>query len=116
MPKIIIITFNPCIDKSTTVLMLDADKKLKCTAPCFEPGGGGINVARALRRLGEEVLAIYPSGGYSGKFLNELLQRENIAIQPVPASSHTRENLIVLDESSNKQYRFGMPGPVLLPA
>src|SRR6478672_224413 len=110
MKKIITITFNPCIDKSTSTAVIEPERKLKCTTPCFEPGGGGINVARALKRLGQDALAIYPAGGYSGKFLNELLQKEKIAICPIPASNHTRENLIVFEESTNKQYRFGMPG------
>lgn len=113
MPKIITLTFNPCIDKSTTVPYLEAEKKLRCTLPNFEPGGGGINVARAIKKLGGEALAIYPSGGYSGNFLNELLNKEGIDTIPIKTNEHTRENLIVLDESTNQQYRFGMPGPSL---
>jgi 6-phosphofructokinase 2 len=113
MPKIITITFNPTIDKSTSVGGLAPEKKLRCSAPKFEPGGGGINVARVIRRLGGEVLAIYPSGGYSGRFLNELMETEGVPIETVPIKQHTRENLIVLDTSTNQQYRFGMPGPSL---
>jgi len=67
MSKIVTITFNPCIDKSATVPQLIPGKKLSCSEPDFEPGGGGINVARAIKKLGGEALAIYPSGGYSGK-------------------------------------------------
>jgi 6-phosphofructokinase 2 len=110
---IVTLTFNPCIDKTTFVPQVIPDKKLKCGTPVFEPGGGGLNVARAIKRLGGNALAVYPSGGYSGKFLNELLISENIPIANVESDSHTRENLIVLDQSINKQYRFGMPGPVL---
>ena len=116
MPKIITLTFNPCIDKSTSVPFLEADKKLRCTPPKFEPGGGGINVARAIRKLGGETLAIYPSGGYSGKFLDELLIKEGIIVASIRTKAHTRENLIVLDESCNQQYRFGMPGPSITPS
>src|SRR6476661_1745846 len=107
------VTFNPCIDKSTIVPQLVPEKKLRCEAPRFEPGGGGINVARAIKKLGGEALAIYPYGGYSGAFLNELLKRENIFTRPVETKSHTRENMIVLEKSSGQQFRFGMPGPVL---
>ena len=70
------ITFNPCIDKSTSVESLAPEKKLKCSTPTFEPGGGGINVARAIKQLGGSATAIYPSGGYSGKFLQTLLENE----------------------------------------
>jgi 6-phosphofructokinase 2 len=114
MYKIVTVTFNPCVDKSTSVPALVPEKKLRCTNPNFEPGGGGINVARAVKKLGGDALAIYPAGGYSGKFLNELLLREHITTCSVETKNHTRENLIVLDLCSNVQYRFGMPGPILL--
>ena len=113
MSRIVTITFNPCVDKSTTIPELIPEKKLHCSAPMFEPGGGGINVSRAIKKLGGESTAIFPAGGYSGKFLKTLLDRENINSIMVETGSHTRENLIVVDTSSNAQYRFGMPGSKL---
>ena len=114
MKNILTITFNPCIDKSTSVTSLIAEKKLNCSRPTFDPGGGGINVARAIKKLGGEATAIYPAGGYSGKFLKVLLDKENVESLVVDTAQHTRENMIVLDLSSNQQYRFGMPGQELL--
>jgi 6-phosphofructokinase 2 len=113
MDKIITVTLSPCIDKSTSVPALIPEKKLKCTAPKLEPGGGGINVARAIKKLGGQATAIFPSGGYTGKFFNHLLQKENIPAIIIETANETRENIIVLDESSNNQYRFGMPGTEL---
>ncbi len=113
MPDIITITFNPCIDKSTSVSTLKPETKLRCSAPTFEPGGGGINVARAIKKIGGEALAIYPSGGYSGKFLNLLLEKENLSVLTVETRNQTRENMIVLDSATNLQYRFDMPGSQL---
>lgn len=110
MAAIITVTFNPCIDKSTSVAALIPEKKLKCTPPKFEPGGGGINVARAIKKLGGEATAIYPAGGYTGKFFTQLLKQEGINTIEIETVNHTRENLIVLDDSTNQQYRFGMPG------
>jgi len=107
------LTFNPCIDKSTRIPVLEAEKKLRCHTPGFEPGGGGINVARAISKLGGDARAIYPAGGYSGKFLNSLLENEGVSCHYIETSSHTRENLIVVDESTSLQYRFGMPGTCL---
>lgn len=113
MSNIITITFNPCIDKSTTIASLAPEKKLICSKPTFEPGGGGINVARAIKKLGEKATAIYPAGGYSGKFLQLLLEKENVESLVVETAKPTRENMIVLDISANQQYRFGMPGQEL---
>ena len=113
MSSIVTITFSPCIDKSTSIQALIPEKKLQCAAPKLEPGGGGINVARAIKKLGGEAIAIFPSGGYTGKFFNHLLEKENIPIVIIETTHETRENIIVLDESANHQYRFGMPGTEL---
>jgi 6-phosphofructokinase 2 len=113
MPSIVTITFSPCIDKSTTVPSLIPEKKLRCTQPTLEPGGGGINVARALVKLGGQATAIFPSGGYTGKYFNQLMKEENVPSVIIETTHETRENIIVLEESTNKQYRFGMPGTAL---
>lgn len=113
MKPIITITLNPAIDKSTAIEALVADKKMKCEAPVFEPGGGGVNVARALKKLGDRATAIFLAGGYTGKFYAQLLEKEQIEMQVVETAQHTRENLVVLDKSANVQYRFNMPGPVI---
>jgi 6-phosphofructokinase 2 len=114
MSSIITITFNPVIDKSTTVTELLPDKKMRCTSPVYEPGGGGINVSRAIKKLGGESHALFLAGGHSGKFLQQLLDKEQIHYTAVPITGFTRENLIVYDTKNEKQYRFGMPGPVVL--
>ena len=114
MKHIVTITFNPCIDKSATVPQLIPEKKLSCSEPRFEPGGGGINVARAIKKLGGEATAIYPSGGYTGKFFNDLLSEEKIPAIVIEVKNPLRENIIMLEESSNNQYRFGFPGAKLL--
>ncbi len=113
MSSIITITFSPCIDKSTVVPSLIPEAKLKCAEPKLEPGGGGINVARAIKKLGGQAIAIFPSGGYTGKFFNHLMEKENVPSLIIETASETRENIIVLDRSSNNQYRFGMPGTSL---
>lgn len=113
MSHIVTITFNPCIDKSAAVSQLIPEKKLSCTEPRFEPGGGGINVARAIKKLGGGATAIYPSGGYTGKFFNELLAKENIPAIIIEIENSLRENVIVIEESSNRQFRFGFPGAKL---
>jgi len=113
MKKIITITMNPAIDKSASVSQVIVERKLYCHSPRFEPGGGGINVSRAIRKLGGESTAIFPSGGPTGEYLLELLQKEGLACRPIPVKGWTRENLVVLEESSGLQFRFGMPGVTL---
>ncbi|HEX8462869.1 MAG TPA: 1-phosphofructokinase family hexose kinase [Segetibacter sp.] len=113
MQKIVTLTLNPAIDKSTVVSAIVPDKKLRCEAPTFEPGGGGVNVSRAIKKLGGSSTAIYLSGGHSGKFYQQLLNEEEIESCVLEIAGITRENMIVVDKSSNAQYRFGMPGPTV---
>src|SRR5690606_19946897 len=108
--NVLTITLNPTVDKSCTVPQIVAEKKLRCSAPVYEPGGGGINVARGLTRLAIPADALFTSGGRTGVLLESLLGREKVGIIPVPVSGETRENFIAVDESNNQQFRFGMPG------
>ncbi|SLJ96442.1 hypothetical protein [Salegentibacter salarius] len=57
--KIVTLTLNPALDKSTYIDKLKPEKKLRCEKPTYEPEGGGINVSRAIKILGGESLAIY---------------------------------------------------------
>jgi 6-phosphofructokinase 2 len=113
MTPIIAFTFNPCVDKSMEIDQLVPDKKMRCTAPRLEPGGGGINVARVVRRLGGKVLAVYPSGGYHGSLLTEMLRVEGVDTYPVPMLTDIRENINIYEKSTGRQYRFIEPGNAL---
>lgn len=110
---IVTVTVNPCIDKSATIPALVAEKKLRCTKPVLEPGGGGINVARAITKLGGDATALYLSGGYNGTLIASLLAKEGVDNVPIPIKEDTRENTIIFDTGANAQYRFCMPGPLV---
>ena len=111
MSTVVTFTPNPAIDATTAVDRVIAERKLRCGAPRFDPGGGGINVARVIRRLGGDATALFFSGGPTGKLLQELLERDEVANRTVECEQWTRENLTVVEESSGHQFRFGMPGP-----
>jgi 6-phosphofructokinase 2 len=111
MKTIVTMTMNPAIDKSSSVAHVVAERKLYCRPPRFEPGGGGVNVCRAIKKLGGESMLLYPAGGLTGERLQELLDREGLDHRPFPIEGLTRESLVILEESTGRQYRFGMPGP-----
>jgi len=108
--KIVTLTINPAVDKSTYVDHIDPDHKLRCDAPVFEPGGGGINVSRAIKRMGGDSLAYYLAGGSTGNVLAQLLDKEGLTHIPIPSIKWTRENFAVTERKTDKQFRFGMPG------
>ena len=115
MKEIVAFTMNPTIDKSARIDHVVAERKLYCTDPYFEPGGGGINVARAIRKLGGRSRLLYTAGGYTGNRLEELLAEEGLNQQRISIAGMTRESLAVLEEATGLQYRFGMPGPNVQP-
>tara|TARA_R110002020_G_scaffold254617_1_gene468334 strand:- start:12585 stop:13538 length:954 start_codon:yes stop_codon:yes gene_type:complete len=108
--KIATLTLNPALDKSTTIDLLQSEKKLRCDEPTYEPGGGGINVSRAIKILGGESLAIYAAGGPAGDQIEKLLKDEGIVQLRIKTENPTRENLMVMESSTSNHYRFGMPG------
>jgi len=107
---ILTITLNPCIDKSSTVEKLKPESKLRCTEVVNEPGGGGINVSKALKKLDTSSVALFPAGGHNGNMLCSLLKEEEILFHAVDTKVETRENWIVLENSTVNQYRFTFPG------
>ena len=110
-PKIITLTVNPALDKSTSVAGLVAHKKLRCTDPVYEAGGGGINISKVLQSLGQTSHCLFLGGGAAAAQLKELLEAAGIDHKMLPIAGRTRENLAVLDTATQLQYRFGMPGP-----
>lgn len=108
--KIVSLTLNPSLDKSTCTDHLLPDEKLRCEAPVYEPGGGGINVSRAIKHMGGDSLAVYLAGGAPGDKMKELLEKEGIRQQLIKGVNATRENFMVTESATGRQYRFGLPG------
>ena len=108
--KIVTLTVNPAIDKSTKFAGLVAEQKIRCEEPRFDAGGGGINVSKAIARLGRKSLAVFTAGGASGQLLEDLIKKEDIDYQVVEIKNWTRESFTAVDSLTNSQYRFGMPG------
>ena len=113
MSRFVTFTPNPALDISTAVGRLEHAHKLRCDAPQVHPGGGGINVARVLHRLGADVQAIFPAGGPTGERLRKLLQAETVPCQAHAIASDTRESFTVHERASEQEFRFVLPGPTL---
>jgi 6-phosphofructokinase 2 len=113
MEAIVTLTANPAIDVCTAAKEIVPTRKLRCTAARRDAGGGGINVARVVRRLGSEVAAIYPAGGSTGTLLESLVGREGVRSVAIPIAQETREDFTVLERKSGDQYRFVLPGSPL---
>lgn len=109
---ILTLTLNPALDMATEVPELLAGQKLRCADPHLDPGGGGLNVSRAIKHLGGDSLALVALGGLTGDRLAGLIRAEGITFLSLLGPGETRQSLTVTEGSSGKQFRFMLPGPV----
>ena len=116
MSRFVTVTLNPALDVSTAVDRISPAHKLRCDDPVVHPGGGGINVARVLRRFGADVLALYPTGGPTGERLSQLVVAEGVPGLYLPIAGDTRESFTVRERSTGQELRFVLPGPRLVPS
>lgn len=108
---ILTLTLNPALDESTHVARVVAGEKLRCAVPKLDPGGGGINVSRAIHQMGGPSLALVALGGAVGDELAALLAAEGIRFEVMHSPGPTRRSLTVTENATGQQFRFVMPGP-----
>lgn len=113
MQPILTLTVNPALDISTSTELVTSGHKLRCSASRVDPGGGGVNVARVVQRLGGRTLAIYTAGGPTGEAYRRLIEAERIPTLVVPISGSTREDFTVDETATGNQFRFVLEGPEL---
>lgn len=113
MAAIATLTLNPTIDGSSEAENVRHTHKVRTSNERFDPGGGGINVARVLARLGSDVEAVYLAGGVTGPVLGGLLDRAAIPRRCVEIAGDTRISLAVHERETGKEYRFVPAGPEL---
>lgn len=109
---IVTLTPNPSIDRTVTVTELLHGEVHRATESRIDPGGKGINVARALTANGSEALAVLPTGGPEGHLMEELLQTSGTAYTAVPIAGTTRMNIAVI-EPDGTTTKINEPGPTL---
>lgn len=106
------ITLNPALDLASAAPRVVPGEKLRCALPEVAPGGGGVNVARAVRILGGTATVFVALGGGEGQRYHAALVAEGIAPEVFELPGETRQSVSVRDEESGAQFRFVLPGPV----
>ena len=109
---ILTLTLNPALDMATEVAEILPGHKLRCGDPLLDPGGGGLNVSRAIRALGGESLALVALGGLTGDRLAGLIRASGLTFLSILGPGETRLSLSVHETQTGRQYRFMLPGPV----
>jgi 6-phosphofructokinase 2 len=112
-PRLITLTLNPALDIAADASEVVHTHKVRMHHEHADPGGGGVNVARVLRELGGDVVAIVAAGGASGRVLEEMLDEAGVPRRSVVIKGQTRVSLNVKDNKSGLEYRFVPEGPTL---
>jgi 6-phosphofructokinase 2 len=113
MKSVVTLTLNPAIDGSSDALKVRPIHKIRTANQRYDPGGGGINVARVVQRMGGKVRAIYLAGGATGGVLDNLLDRDGIDRLRIDIADHTRISQAVHETETGLEYRFVPEGPVV---
>ena len=108
---ILTITLNPALDLTTDTEKVESGYKLRCGPARLDPGGGGVNVSRAIAKLGGQSTPFIAIGGPTGDMLKSLLESEGIDARWFAADGQTRQSVVVNERSSGQQFRFVLPGP-----
>jgi 6-phosphofructokinase 2 len=116
MTEVITVTVNPALDVTMEAAEMVPERKLRSRTVAAEPGGGGINVARALITLEHAVEAVVPVGGQAGTEVELLLRRESIPLRVVPISGTTRRSITIQTTKTHEHYRLVGNGPDLNPS
>lgn len=113
MDRVATLTLNPAIDSASEAARVFPTHKIRTFGERYDPGGGGINVARVLARLGDPVEAIYLAGGVTGALLDDLLNDRGLDRQRIDIHDHTRMSLTVYERETGQEFRFVPEGPLV---
>ena len=111
--KIVTLCMNPALDITTRTDVVRPTDKMRCAGARYDPGGGGINVAHVAQVLGAAATAVFPAGGPAGELVDNLLLAEGLATHRIMIGGSTRESFTIDETSTDRQYRFVLPGPAL---
>jgi 1-phosphofructokinase/tagatose 6-phosphate kinase len=110
---IITVTLNPALDKTLEVPNFTPGRRHRSVEQVTMPGGKGVNVARAIKRLGQPVIATGLAGGATGTRIVEALNDEAILNAFVRIRDESRTNTAVLDPTTGLQTEINERGPAV---
>jgi len=110
---IITVTLNAAIDRTLAVPNFRLGRRHRATEQTAMAGGKGVNVARALKALGQPVIATGVTGGATGTRIIEHLTEEAILNDFVRIREESRTSTAVVDPTSGEQTEINERGPAV---
>jgi 6-phosphofructokinase 2 len=111
--SVLCLAMNPAVDLATETERVVPTHKLRCSETLHDAGGGGINVARVLARMGSTPALLSLAGGPTGDWLRTRLNQEGLAATLLPTANDSRISFTVHENSTGAEFRFVMPGPTV---
>jgi 1-phosphofructokinase/tagatose 6-phosphate kinase len=108
---IITVTLNAALDKTLEVPNLKPGRRHRTVDQTTMPGGKGVNVARAIKRLGQPVIATGLAGGATGTRIADALTEDSILNSFVRIHEESRTNTSVLDPTNGQHTEINERGP-----
>src|SRR5947209_6134372 len=108
---IITVTLNAALDKTLEVPNFTPGRRHRTVDQTTMPGGKGVNIARAIKRLGQPVIATGLAGGATGNRIVEALNDEAILNSFVRIREESRTNTAVLDPTTGMHTEVNERGP-----
>ncbi len=108
---IITVTLNAALDKTLEVPNFRPGRRHRTVDQTTMPGGKGVNIARAIKRLGQPVIATGLAGGATGTRIVEALSHEAILSDFVRIREESRTNTAVLDPTTGLHTEINERGP-----
>ena len=110
---IITVTLNAAIDKTLAVPNFALGRRHRAVEQASMAGGKGVNVARALKALGQPVIATGVAGGPTGTRIIEQLTAEAVLNDFVRIREESRTSTAVVDPTSGEQTEINERGPTV---
>jgi 1-phosphofructokinase/tagatose 6-phosphate kinase len=110
---IITVTLNAAMDKTLEVPSFTPGRRHRTVDQTTMPGGKGVNIARAIKRLGQPVIATGLAGGATGTRIVEALNDESILNDFVRIFDESRTNTAVLDPTTGLHTEINERGPAV---
>lgn len=110
---IITVTLNAAIDKTLEVPSFTPGRRHRTVDQTTMPGGKGVNIARAIKQLGQPVIATGFVGGATGTRIVEALGDESILSDFVRIHDESRTNTVVIDPTTGLHTEINERGPAV---
>lgn len=115
MKSVLAVALNPAVDISGEADSVQHTHKVRMKNDRFDPGGGGVNVARVVTMFGGDAEALLLAGGEMGALLQRLLKERGVRHRALPIAGQTRVSFNARDLTTGREYRFVPKGPSVRP-